>query len=356
MRTRRNSRDTAFFWADKRVIRWFRNTFAKKHYKNLQTVYLALCEMDSDFKEHGDIKQFKTVLSEYSGLSKDTLTRYFYFMEQVELVEAVQIRSEGGTYMTTELFMSEWTDQRYIYTSKQSYFDDILDGAFSIRNYNFPLHKHVSIANLCCAENESAEKEAPVNSKPAAKKTKPILHPKIKGLQQYIKFAKQLRTIVASHITVNKNCSMTTWARSFRTLHKTDGVSVRRIREALTWYADNIGGEYIPQAFSGKSFRDKFIQIESAIERSAQVTHAHKHTPKRGLLAVKSKTDNNIRNTNFNNYDKIGKTDCVQFTDGEGNTVIHTYDDCKRMIEDDAVIDNDVLAEFVGRIKAQEQL
>lgn len=57
------------------------------------------------------------------------------------------------------------------------------------------------------------------------------------------------------------------WATHFRTLRCHDNVSPERITAALKWYGENIGGDYVPQAHAGESFRKKFFQIESQAQR-----------------------------------------------------------------------------------------
>lgn len=50
------------------------------------------------------------------------------------------------------------------------------------------------------------------------------------------------------------------WVSHFDKLSKTQ--TPERIQQVLQWYCDHIGGEFIPEAYSAKSFREKFKAIE----------------------------------------------------------------------------------------------
>jgi hypothetical protein len=57
------------------------------------------------------------------------------------------------------------------------------------------------------------------------------------------------------------------WASSFRRLRDDDEVREEKVVTVLDWYVENIGGEYVPTAYTGQSFREKFSAIEQAMER-----------------------------------------------------------------------------------------
>lgn len=72
----KRKRDVAHLWADKRIMRFFRRNFNKLHYKNLRSVYLALCEIDSDFRETGEITNFTRTVATYAGMNENTVRPY----------------------------------------------------------------------------------------------------------------------------------------------------------------------------------------------------------------------------------------------------------------------------------------
>jgi len=48
------------------------------------------------------------------------------------------------------------------------------------------------------------------------------------------------------------------WANHFRLLRTADEIPENVIKAVLVWYAENIGREFVPEVFSGESFRRKF--------------------------------------------------------------------------------------------------
>lgn len=84
----------------------------------------------------------------------------------------------------------------------------------------------------------------------------------------YFPIGKKLSKIISS----NKNITYSTqqlnrWSNDIRILSETNKISIKRMKVVLKWYKINIGAQYTPVVESGASFRDKFIQLESAIQR-----------------------------------------------------------------------------------------
>ncbi len=61
------------------------------------------------------------------------------------------------------------------------------------------------------------------------------------------------------------------WATHFERLRRLDEVSETDIRAVLGWYCQNIGGEFVPEAYAGESFRKKFPAIQAAMKRRGEV-------------------------------------------------------------------------------------
>ncbi len=85
------------------------------------------------------------------------------------------------------------------------------------------------------------------------------------------KLAERLYAIVSSYIKVNKKANLREWANQFRLMREKDGIPLEDIEKALDWYSENIGGEFIPEAFSAKSFREKYVngKIPAAMKRTS---------------------------------------------------------------------------------------
>jgi len=83
-----------------------------------------------------------------------------------------------------------------------------------------------------------------------------------------MKKATKLAKIVQSQKNVKTNpTKLNSWANEMRLLNEQEGVSKHRMTAALKWYRDHVGGQYVPVIESGKSFRDKFVKIEAAMQR-----------------------------------------------------------------------------------------
>lgn len=72
------------------------------------------------------------------------------------------------------------------------------------------------------------------------------------------------------HILVRKRRPVA-WATHFERLRRLDEVPEDEIRAVLDWYCQNIGGEFVPEAYAGESFRKKFPAIQAAMKRRGEV-------------------------------------------------------------------------------------
>lgn len=63
-----------------------------------------------------------------------------------------------------------------------------------------------------------------------------------------------------------KHYNPKTWARQMADT-RAQVQDPERFDRVLDWYCHNLGGQYVPQAYSARAFGEKFIQIEQAMER-----------------------------------------------------------------------------------------
>jgi len=100
------------------------------------------------------------------------------------------------------------------------------------------------------------------------KNTRPSLKERV---SKYLPLAERLAEIIQSaknvRITTRK---LTSWADEIRKLVEYDGVGWDRVERALDWYAEHIGGEFVPVIESGKALRDKFLKLEGAMQRKSK--------------------------------------------------------------------------------------
>lgn len=77
--------------------------------------------------------------------------------------------------------------------------------------------------------------------------------------------AKKLEQIIREHRKLQATPNPKQWVREMEMLLKEVG-DTARIKKTIKWYAKHIGEPYVPQAYSAKSFREKFHSIESKLE------------------------------------------------------------------------------------------
>lgn len=94
---------------------------------------------------------------------------------------------------------------------------------------------------------------------------------KVDHLDECFSLAERLLEIISNayqiHLTKN---SLSSWANEIRLLHEANKISFDRIENAIEWYSKHIKQQYIPVIQCGKSFRDKFVKLENAMERGNQ--------------------------------------------------------------------------------------
>ena len=100
----------------------------------------------------------------------------------------------------------------------------------------------------------------------------------------YFKLAKKLSKIIHTKKNITHTpIQIKAWSEELRKLGSVNKVSYFRQKVILKWYKNAIGGEYIPVVESGKSFREKFIKLEDAMNRkdftkNSKLTNTYKDT------------------------------------------------------------------------------
>lgn len=81
-------------------------------------------------------------------------------------------------------------------------------------------------------------------------------------------WAVKLHHAIVTKRKIRRAWNVNTWAKSFQLLLN-DLEDHERLQRVLDWYVEHCCDQYVPQAWSGKSFREKFLQIEAAMARKA---------------------------------------------------------------------------------------
>jgi hypothetical protein len=91
-----------------------------------------------------------------------------------------------------------------------------------------------------------------------------------KSPSKYYKLSKKLSEIVQTKKNVKHTTSqLTAWTKEFQKLKEQNDVSIKRQNAALDWYAKSKKDKYSLVIESGSTFREKFIRLESAMERAS---------------------------------------------------------------------------------------
>ena len=106
---KKRKRDVAHLWADKRVVRFFRKNFDKVDYKNLRSIYLALCEIDSDFNEDAEICGFAKTVATYAGMNEGTVRPYLRALQKAGIIDFEQ-QNIDGRFGGTTLSLYAWDE------------------------------------------------------------------------------------------------------------------------------------------------------------------------------------------------------------------------------------------------------
>jgi hypothetical protein len=80
---------------------------------------------------------------------------------------------------------------------------------------------------------------------------------------------KLYRMLARRRKIMTSQVNMEAWARCFTNLTR-HGYSKTHVNKILSWYCSHFGDDYVPDARSASTFARKFLQIESAMERSVK--------------------------------------------------------------------------------------
>jgi hypothetical protein len=95
-------RQNPIAWFDKSVMRFLRAKYGKdkKRFIMLRSVYTALCEIESDFRDK-PINFFTKTVGTYAGVSREVAGKYINFLEKEGLIKKTRMKDT-----TTKKFLS----------------------------------------------------------------------------------------------------------------------------------------------------------------------------------------------------------------------------------------------------------
>ena len=126
------------------------------------------------------------------------------------------------------------------------------------------------VANAYRKEDRKAYRKQSVAGKPATKRvsTSSCLEEGINKKTFDEKCVIKLENLIRSKRNIFRKVNRSQWTRHFKNFRVKSEVKKRRIKEVLLWYIRHFGEDFVPKAYSAKSFCDKFLNIEDAMERS----------------------------------------------------------------------------------------
>jgi len=158
---RKRERSVGHLWCDKRVMRFFRKNFEKKSYKALRNVYLALCEIESDFSKTGtDIKYMSNIrktTATYAGMDTDNTGIIMQHLRKMGMIDYGRRKDSSGRVKGSFLSLFVWEDF-------QEELDEYLKYEVSIAGKNLLRKKpskektgHIKNNELTLSKNDSKE-------------------------------------------------------------------------------------------------------------------------------------------------------------------------------------------------------
>jgi len=129
-------------------------------------------------------------------------------------------------------------------------------------------------SNIYSPHSGSAERESDGDvdelDKTNSSTQKNPLHPR------WRRFATILGEAISSVRKINITTKLNSWSQAIQKIHTIDGVPIPRLHVVLKWYSSQIrkadlikdNSSYLPVAYSGGAFREKFLRIEDALKRS----------------------------------------------------------------------------------------
>ena len=113
----KRERNVAHLWVDKRVSRFIRRNFKGKQRRTLRDVYLALCEIESDFTQQRNnpnfgIPHLGKLCATYSGITEETAYEAMGAFKKMGLIDYAQNKGEKGQYgKGSYLTLWTWDDE-----------------------------------------------------------------------------------------------------------------------------------------------------------------------------------------------------------------------------------------------------
>jgi hypothetical protein len=172
-------RSVAHLWCDKRIIRWFRKNFDKRTYRKLRDVYLALCEIDSDFTEERNkdnkTKHLHSLIRscvKYTGMDHEIVGKVMQALRDAGFIDYGKKRNEQGHVVGSYLTLYAWESNEF-YEKNYISIERHIAATTRIKNDKSEEEKNSSKeeGSVCSSKEEQTNSRSATNRQPLEKKT-----------------------------------------------------------------------------------------------------------------------------------------------------------------------------------------
>ena len=85
--TKPEGRNDYYMWINKKVIKTLRNKFNKNVARNIIPIYMAICELESDYPEGIINEGFVEKIADYSGIEIKQTEKYLNYLKKLHLLD-----------------------------------------------------------------------------------------------------------------------------------------------------------------------------------------------------------------------------------------------------------------------------
>lgn len=277
-------RNEAHTWVVKSVSRAFRHNLNNIDGKNCDLVYYKLSEIDSDFceRKHTNTQKINSLVrtcAAYCRMGVRLVNLTMMKLQKWGLIDYGVVRNPTtGKAIGSFLKMYTFTELQNICMKKDISLEEYLKDPEYNKNHMLYLPHMVNLTQyknnnkLLTIVQGSEPLDDVVIDTDIGKESKTLTKVQIRT-EQYLPFAKRLARIIQQIKEIKVTPSkLLAWADDIRKLNEVEGIDKTRMKDALQWYKDHIGEQYVPEIQSGYAFRKKFQSLENAVKRTSFVS------------------------------------------------------------------------------------
>ena len=230
--------------------------------------------------ESGQCYQSIKTISEGCSMRRQSVIKSRRELEAQGLIRVEKSNNKNGSIQITVIILDIWKRNNKVY--------EVVRMGYAVPKRGVRMGYVGGVRMGYCNKNPLENKKGSLSTPKGVDQTCDSSfspNERIRKKRQPTKFhhrcAREFAKVVSSHIKINCRANMIEWANQFRKMEENDKVPKSTIRDTIKWYSRNIGGDYIPQAYSAKAFRQKYMdgKFTGAMERekngNGEITKTH---------------------------------------------------------------------------------